>query len=290
MAGEDWEFFGQTKLAKIYWALRAGLMEIDPSSQTLEDGADRSEAPRWASTLSYVDIHCGGFYGVSTLAGRGGVGKSMLAFASAIEAAASLEWQVVYLQAEMDSAELARRGDAYLAAHPAASDAVERLTMIHLPRGGTLMRLAETICAACDHEDSPLLVVLDSINTAAELLEKPYLIALRDLALWAMMSRRLSRGAVSWLIVSELNKAGGVRGDKLTYWSDLVLTMKRPSARAAPNIVELELAKSRSTGGEGSMGKYVRRWQSFDFLPERELERPVLKVVGARGPLFGDDV
>ena len=211
---------------------------------------------------------------MTALAGKGGVGKSMLAFASAIEAAASGEWNVVYLTAEMATDEFARRGDAYLAAYPGAEDAVERLTLIHLPKYPKLEDLANLISAASatGAGDAPTLVCIDSINTCAKLMRGSYLQSLDEIALWAMLSRRISRGAVSWLLVAELNKGGTVKGDQLGYWADVVLSLRNPTGKKErPNVVELELTKSRSTAGEGKMGLYLRAVQSFRFIPEREV-------------------
>lgn len=275
---EDWDLAGLPASERAWWALRKALGDLDPHEQRI-GSEDPTPPPRWPSTLPYVEANLGGFYGVTTLAGRGGVGKSMLGFASAIEAAACGEWNVVYLTAEMATDELARRADKYLAAHPDAADAVERLTMIHLPRNPRLEAMADMISAAsaCGASDAPTLVCLDSVNTCAQMMRAPYLVALRDLALWAMLSRRISRGTVSWLLVSELNKTGGVKGEQLTYWSDVVLTLKNPSGKQRPNVVEMELTKSRSTGGEGPMGLHIRAYEQFRFVPERDVK---LRVVG----------
>src|SRR3989304_2009692 len=55
--------------------------------------------PRWPSTLFELDRRCGGFYGLSVILGSRGLGKTLLALGSCLEAAATQQWQVVYLSA-----------------------------------------------------------------------------------------------------------------------------------------------------------------------------------------------
>ena len=92
-----------------------------------------------------------------------------------------------------------------------------------------------------------------------------------------MLARRLSRGRVSFLLTSEANKSGNAKGEGLPYWADVHLKM----SKCTDAVVEMELDKTRRTGGEGPLGKYKRAVGRGLFLTEEELygERP-LRVVG----------
>jgi predicted ATP-dependent serine protease len=288
---EDSPDYYWTKLSPYPQSLRAlGAMGIaaehvgQATSHGIRD-IEPGRAPRWPSTISMVELNCGGFYGLTTVGGYPSLGKSMLAMASAIEAAASLDWNVVFLNCEMAPDELAGRFDSYLDAHPHAEDAVDHLRLVHAPRGLDVpMIIGEVSAVVAD--DRPVLLVVDSVNTAAELMNRNYLDGLRELSLWAMMARRISRGAASFLLVSELNKGGGAKGEKLSYWSDCFLQMTGDKKKG---WVRLTIKKTRSTQGEGLNEPHIRLIHKARFLREDELTGPQrhLEVVG--GGAYDDD-
>jgi hypothetical protein len=102
----------------------------------------------------------------------------------------------------------------------------------------------------------------------AELSGRPYLDTLRELSLWAMMARRLSRGMASFLILSEQNKTGGVKGEKLNYWSDVFVKMNGDKKAAH---LRMKIHKTRSTPGEKEERKLVRIVHQQRFLEEVEM-------------------
>jgi predicted ATP-dependent serine protease len=225
------------------------------------------KAPRWATNLNFIDRITGGFYGLSVVGGMQKLGKSTLAMASAIEAAASLEWNVVLHNAEVGGDELGRRLDQYLTIHPSAEDAVNHMRVVSVPRG---FRLEDFLEHAVDlaADDRPVLTVIDSINTCAQLMDGSYLDNLRELALWSMMSRRISRGAASFLVVSELNKSGSAKGMNLEYWADMVIRMTGDRKRG---WLKMKLAHSRATQGEDEERKMVRVHHTSRFLTEDDI-------------------
>ena len=228
-----------------------------------------STAQRWPTNVDFIDNVTGGFYGLSVLGGFQKLGKSTLALASAIEAAASMKWNVVLHNAELGGDELGRRLDQYMEVHPSAEDAVDNLRVVSIPRGFTMDDiLAENVAICAD--DRPVLNVLDSINTCATLMDGNYLDNLRDLALWCMMSRRISRAAASFLVVSELNARGMSKGLNLEYWADMVVRMKGDKKRG---WITLKLAHSRATQGEDEERKVVRVHHTSRFLTEEAIRR-----------------
>jgi predicted ATP-dependent serine protease len=232
----------------------------------------------WSSSIEKLDtLMLGGCYGVTCIASEGKVGKSTLAMASAIQAAATLDRQVIYFNAELSLTEFDDRMRRYLNAHPACADAEQMLHVYHAGRGIT----PEEIALRCDEHASqePLIVVLDSINTLASLRGGSYYVALEALSMWAMLARRYSDGAASFLIVAETNKLGGIKGERLQFWADAIIRLKEPENRA---WVEIEVTHSRRTPA-GPVGKYLRHTPSMSFREAGTEEIPKPRAIGDEG-------
>lgn len=234
----------------------------------------------WPSTIPYIDQMCGGFYGMTCLAAQPGTGKTLLSIASAIEAAASGHWQVVMFSAEDDYDGFRDRFNRYLEVHPAAHDCLEHFHFHAVGKGQDPATLTLSVHHCVNLEiDMPLLLVFDSINSIVNLnAEVNYLKNLSDIGLWAMFARRLSGGNVSFLITSETNKRNEVKGENLSFWSDVYLKMLMKSE----NVVDMTLMKTRRTPGAGPMGKHLRNWTTGLFEPEEDFS-PSLRVVGGKG-------
>lgn len=232
---------------------------------------------RWPSNIEYIDYHCGGgFYGLTVILGGMKTGKTMMALGSCIEAAATEEWQVVYLCAELDQHEMAIRINRYFNAHPASISCEDFLHIVFVGKGQTPEMIQFDIERVTNPAGPPVLICMDSINTITEMSGGNYLQTLKDYALWAMLSRRMSNGAASFLIVSETNKIGEAKGGKLEFWADQVIkiTAKSKAGMAAGLVpVRLKLVASRRTGGEGEMGIYLRNQSTCRFQPETDQPR-----------------
>lgn len=265
-------------LDAIRQALRSGENEkIDPNSVT------PSPLITWPSTLAEVDERCGGFYGLVTLGAQRGTGKTLLAVGSSLEATA--RFQVCYFAAEDDADGLAIRFNNYVNAH---KDVIPNLDDWHLfqtSRGQTPESLTAEIEGVVDPDSpKPILTVIDSVNSLVEMSNFAYFDGLSAFGLWAMLARRISRGNAAFCLVSETNKANSIRGEKLPYWSDQVLVMTRGDGA---DIVELDLQKSRRTGGVGELGKFIRIWNQGEFMSQEELDglrREAFRVVDGGKP------
>ena len=236
---------------------------------------------RWPSTLDYIEHHCGGFYGLSVILGGKKTGKTMLALGSCIEAAATEEWQVVYLCAELDQHEMATRINRYLSANPSALSCEDFLHVVFVGKGQTPEMIQDQIERITAPAGPPILICMDSINTITEMSGRNYLTTLRDYALWAMLSRRMSHGAASFLVVSETNQIGGAKGGKLEFWADQMVKLSNPKAHGSNGLVpvNLKLVASRRTGGEGEMGIYLRNQQTCRFVP-KDAQRHLYRAGG----------
>ncbi len=207
-------------------------------------------------------------------------GKTMMALGSCIEAAATEEWQVIYLCAELDTHEVALRLNRYFNAHPTSLSCQDFLHVVFIGKGQTPEMIQDQVERITNPAGPPILVCMDSINTITEMSGRDYLRTLRDYALWAMLARRMSNGAVSFLIVSETNQIGGAKGGKLEFWADQVikLTTKHKGGAMGLVPVKLQLMASRRTGGEGDMGIYLRNQQTCRF--QAETNAPQLSKAG----------
>lgn len=229
-----------------------------------------TQAPRWQAGISGIDdnILMRGMYGLSVVCGPSKLGKSIVAYQSALQAAMN-GWTVVYVDAELDDFQATDR--IHHATGLSAVDWCEvnpnfrwRQLFTRCP----MQTLVEDVVAQIG-EAERVLVVIDSINRAAQWLIKSekdrkqveYFDALREITNWALTARRLSRGACSFLFTSERNKRGGTKGEALEFACDLLLQLKgKPDEATAELVVQL----SRE-GGAGSLGKYFRNWERCRF-------------------------
>lgn len=255
-------------------------------NEYLDLSAESLRPITWPSTLPMIDTHCDGFYGLTVFAAEKGTGKTMLAVSSAIEAASCGEWHVVYFLAEDDADGFRERFNTYLNAHPESAENFGNFSVIQVGKNQTPRDLKDEIASAVDWTvDLPILIVIDSINTVVNLGTGNYLRQIQEFGIWAMLSRRLSRGLVSFMLTTEANKRGESKGEALPYWADVYVQMKKKS----DSVVEFTLAKTRRTGGEGTMINYRRNWDQGCFVsnsPYTQFKRENLKVVdgGANDP------
>jgi len=234
-----------------------------------------AQAPRWPSTLEEVDRVAGGFYGVTVIAGETGVGKSSLAFSSAIEAARA-GWTVAYCNSELDAGTVRYYLKRRLPWKAHLNDVLRRLRIVNVGPGVTLPQVSHEIFAALDWDyRSPerLLIVLDSVNTIAELAQggegvETYFSELRRWLLWAMECRRKSGGLISVIAVSETNAKGETKGRKADYVADMVLHMHRGDT---DGYVKVAVVKGRYSGRQ-DLGAMFFDWRTGEFKGQYQLE------------------
>lgn len=210
------------------------------------------------------------FYGLTVIAGKAGTGKSLAAIACAVEAAEA-GWRVVYLNTEMDIVEIKTRvrrcgvgRGGYLAT------ACENLLMLDVPMDATMPGMIAQLRAAIRVDDRRVLLVVDSVNTFAELLvRKDYdtaaLNQLSRVSVFLTRLRRISVGDIAVIAVSELAAAGNVKGRKLEYAADVVLGLE--ADEDDPGLVEVHLTKNRS-GPRPRLGRFRIDWQHGRLVPQ----------------------
>ena len=244
-------------------------VEVLEEIETWQEGDQPS--PRWPSGIAKLDKqHAGGMYGVCAVVASEKIGKSMLAVGAAIEAARS-GWQVFFVNAENPAGAMRQRIAAYTDDLDRAL--VQRNLRVFQARPGlTAWSVSERAAGAVEDDCTRLLVVIDSLNTCAEFAlmgksnghprSRDYFAALRHYCCLAMLSRRDTSGAVSWLLVSEVNQKGGAKGGKLDYVADLNLRLDAGDEADAVVI----WAKSARETRSGRVGVYTRDFASQRFV------------------------
>lgn len=235
-------------------------------------GPQIAQAPRWPSTVEEWDQGTGGFYGISMLAGVGGAGKSIVALGSALCAAAA-GWTVAYMNAELPVSTIRMRLSRMMGGFGIERAEIEKsLHVFGVYDGATLDDVVEWTCSLVEPTTQRLLVVLDSLNTLATYTcgsgagDGGYFRELDAYLLWSAEARRHSEGAISFLMVSELNRSGVVKGGTSEYRPDVVMTLKRsPSIECG---IHFDVTKSRETKLVDT-GEYVLDFQRMRVLRHR---------------------
>lgn len=279
--GIDYELAARfAKLASEYYALarekmpsllinasiRSALAAPEFALPEVEIGYGKMpSSPRFTTGIGALDsLLDGGLYGVAAISGAPKVGKSLFAMMVAYEAARS-GWRVMYYNAEMTRSTLTNRMLALCGGY-FSPEVSEALTFRNIERGMQVNALAGAVIADLNFDTERCLVVLDSINTAAEMscvdYRSNYFDALRNIGHLAMASRKISEGLCSWLLVSEQNARGEIKGLKLQYTADVVLKL---DASDAEGQVELEVQFSRESRS-GKLGRYYRSVRDGRFV------------------------
>lgn len=280
-----------------------GVREIREATFDRAPYREHRPMPRYRSRIERLDLRCGGFYGMTVIAGGPGVGKSELALGTAIEAACPASdddpergWRVFYLDAELTEHEREDRFNHVAAGHPDPYACLDRLHALPLGLGNAHPDLVrpriERKLEEHGYADEKVLVICDSVNSLAKLQargsDQAYFTAVEDWLLWGKEAVRISEGSVAFLMIFEVSKSGGTRGSaSAEFWANLAVRM---TAGREEHEVNIDVRKGRQ-GGRGPLGKYVLDWRRGLFLlPDdpRLTGQPNLRVVdGGRDDDFG---
>ena len=235
--------------------------------QTWKEDKDIEPLPLWPSTLEPIDRVYGGFFGLTGIVAPPGVGKTMLALSSALQAAATGRWNVIYFGAEVDDDEIVTRRNREYLRYPEAIVGNDFFQFRHVGLGQSLQEMVYDLLEI-DYT-LPVLVVWDSINTITKMMGGDYLNRLSQLLMWAAFARKLSRGSLSFLIVSETNQKGRSKGESLEFWSDLCLNL---SGKPDETAVDFKIDKIRR-GEWIPIPTMTRHWQSNRFYTTEQLQQ-----------------
>jgi hypothetical protein len=187
--------------------------------------------------------------GCVTIAGGPSAGKSYFALGTAIDNAMDPDepWDVFYFSCEMSRDYVVDRAlraaasidlspyecQSHLMRAQAAGWAADakvpsRFTLVDVGIGVTMEQIIEFLAEHVGKD--PTLVVLDSISSLVDNMDEVGgdsfgMTNLRSVSRYATAVRRLTRGHVAWMILSELNKEGRAKGRSLDHRSDLAISM-----------------------------------------------------------------
>ncbi len=188
-------------------------------------------------------------FGLTVLVGEPGCGKSILGISSALDSYQA-GWDVAYVGVEIDKGEMGFRVSRARESQRSPRVTIGDIGWLMLQPGRFDMRQLIEALGRVSTGERKLLVIIDSINSLAELgtdgSMTASLGATTKLFEWATQVRMHTEGNVSFLVISETNAAGGVKGRKGTFSADLVLNIVKTPEKG---IVEVCCVKSRSRPG-----------------------------------------
>lgn len=254
---------------------------------------DPMPARRWPAGIAGIDgdVLMAGFYGLTAVCGGSKLGKSIVGYQSALQAACN-GWRVIYVDAELDDWQANQRirnatqrtPKEFLYEHP-------NFVWRQLFEQVSLETLVRDIAGWVEDFDETVLIVLDSIHRVAQKMVNKrtridFYDALHDLVNWALCARRMGKGRIGVMVMAERNKHGGTKGESLEYACDVLLKLK---GKPSDLVVDLDVELSREGGG-GEKGRYVRDWSRCQFrVPERvDAWQPELPPLPEE-PLLHDD-
>ena len=223
-----------------------------------------SSQPRFPTGVAAVDnMTFGGGYGCTTVAGNAKSGKTTFAIGAAVEAALA-GWRVIYLNCELDRSE-AIQAFMRKCGGTIPEQVSERLTLVTPDVSFQPRDAIGRIREAVGWGDDKILCVFDSINALVDLSgegDNDYWGALSVWRNFAVRAAKLSKGSLAFLVVSETNRLGQVKGGSLEYKSSCVIRIQKD--KCDNSMVELDVMLSRSSPA-GSLGRFYRDWGRGSF-------------------------
>lgn len=218
-------------------------------------------SPRITSPMERLnDWTHGGIYGVTSLGGDPGSGKSFFALATAYDASFDGDWDVVYLAGEMTENQILQRVHWLSEKRQHSLEDVRyglrNFFHIYEIMGLDLMQLCDTLVKGFMGSRRGLLVV-DSVNSIVNKLshgDTDYWRTYQTFLDAIIAMRRVTEGRFAAIMLSELNKQGASKGGRLEYESDLFLNFKNTST---PRVCSVTVDKNREQGEDGKLGSYM---------------------------------
>lgn len=249
-------------------------IKVYPTGDSLADFYPR--LPRWPSGLGLdFDMKFGGFQAVTAFGGHAGVGKSTLAMSCALENARAGAL-VMYFDAENAAGEQQERAKSWHNGEAAFEAAQSWLGLNFRWTPIDNSHSWQTMCSYAAqqvlHRHNRVLIVLDSLQTISDEISAGKNMLQVTADLYSRMNRivRASDGLISFLVLSELNQEGGVKGGAGGYRATMVLKITRDEEKNVDGDprYKLELVKNRNGPLGGDLGLYKMQWWLCRFAKE----------------------
>lgn len=216
--------------------------------------------PRWPSGLySDFDAVLDGLCGLTVLAGPSGTGKSLWAMSCALENAMVPGTAVFYFDCENHHGEQARRAMHWFGTEPSFRANMASLALhfhwLEVLPGMTYRQLLHFAADRLLHDHERVLLVFDSMSSLSRMIPGRQLDTLSKLYVALPALVRSSGGRLRVLALSELNKAGDVKGLEGVYASDMALKLVREPDEGE-NTVRLHMLKNRGGQFCSDLGLY----------------------------------
>lgn len=218
-----------------------------------QESLQRVGDPHWPTGLQGYSMVLPNFRGVTILTGPPSSGKSYLAIASACEAARR-GWDVLYLASEMGEGALARRFSRFCG----SSALPPGLRIVTVNFGADIEALVDLVQESIGERN--LLVVMDSISSyvdqasVANSDDVHGIGPLKQMTMWALNVKRMTDGAVSFLLLSEANKEGRTKGRFGDHKADLVVSMATDEQNPSCKRISVVKGWEYQTGEVGLFG------------------------------------
>lgn len=217
--------------------------------------------PRWTAGIgAEFDQEYEGFQGVTVLGGPAGSGKSQWALACALSNAVDGAC-VVYFDAENAAGEVRERMVRWFGGELTFTREFPRLKLNmhwaeidHTHNWKTMMLYVQQLVL---HTHKRLLVVLDSVQTIADECDPDRGMLHVTAELYRTMNRIVKQtyGRANFLVLSELNKEGGIKGGSGMYRGTMVMSIAREQEQGK-DCYRLSLIKNRNGPTPGDIGLY----------------------------------
>lgn len=235
-------------------------MRMPPKEQSFADEIPR--LPRWPSGLgAEFDAQFGGFQAVTVLGGPAGVGKSQWAIACAMDNAYEKDCCVLYFDAENYEGEQRERvlrwhggPGGFLAHYQTFSRFFVWSAIDHTTDWTSMMHFA---ASRLTRHHQRVLIILDSLQSIADEIEPGRMLQVTA-ALYSTMNRmvRASGGRISFLVLSEINKEGGMKGGAGAYRGTMIMRIERPEDDQGEGIYRVSMLKNRTGRTVGDLGLF----------------------------------
>jgi hypothetical protein len=268
--------------SKIAAGLTKGLATSIPDLTKLDLTAPIGEHLTYPSGIYDIDdsagyAFSGGFYAASVLAGYPKLGKTLTASRSAVLAVCD-GWKALYFSGENTRTIFYENVSNVLEVKETNDwpDVIhERLDFFKWNLSTTLTTINDEIlkwnmAPAELGMPSKTLVVIDSLNYLAENEAAThkglsYFNAIRKIMHWAVIASDESEGLVSFLILSEVGRTGGVKGQSPEYVANgIILTLRGAGQRTRVNV-DVWARESPSA----DCGEYIRIHNRCELRPAR---------------------
>ncbi len=224
--------------------------------------------PKFPTGVTAVDrLTSGGGYGLTTVGGDAKVGKTMFSMGTAVSSARA-GWRVIYINAELDRSEAIQAVARFCGGVKIPQYVTDMMTLVTPDYTFSPLDAVTRVNESVQFGDDRILIILDSINALVDLSSDgvgPAMDYWAANSMWrnfAVRTTRKTLGKIAFLVVSETNKDGAIKGRSLEFKSDLVIRIQRD--KEDDGMVSIDVTHSRSTRS-GELGRFRRSWLSGKF-------------------------